>query len=304
MMMEKAVKKSFISRGMRLAVCIAAASISAEAFQGDSLYRNAVEVQRSTLAEELSTQKDIEEINFGFPNDRLEVDISYDYLDPYSIYEDWTALNFRYYDKISNDLTLLYQGSAITRVEGNGFLGAVGAYKGWMERFYTYTQISAGTDSIYLPSFRIDHEFNYLFGEKKNIVGLVGLAYINQHDEHEDFIGSLGVTYYSADYNIGYRIFFNRSDPGSINSTSHIISLGVGHEKDQWVYVDVAFGNPSYLSTITPDYQQIEQNTVAVYLKYRKWLDEDSGFYAETGYFNLENEYDKYNFRIGYFQEF
>lgn len=302
--MEKRSYQYIITAGVKIAFLTVVWSLSAEAFQGGSLYRNAVQTQREVLAQKISSEEELKDVDFGFPNDRLEIDISYDYLDPYSIYEDWTALNFRYYDKRSNDLTILYQGSAITRVEGGGFLGAVGAYKGWAERFYTYTQISAGTDTVYLPAFRIDHEFNYMFGKDKNIVGLLGLTYINQHDEHEDFIGSVGVTYYSADYNIGYRIFFNQSDPGSVNSTSHIVSLGVGHEKDQWVYVDVAFGNPAYLSTITPDYETVRNDSAAVYLKYRKWLDKMSGFYAETGFFNLGSEYDKYNFRLGYFQEF
>jgi len=275
-----------------------------QAYQGGALYRNAVKTQRDALASRINSQKSSEEIDFGFPGDRLEVDVSYDYLDPYSTYKDWTALNFSYYDKISNDLTMLYQGSAITRVEGNGFLGAIGMYKGWMDRFYTFTQISAGTNVEYLPAFRIDHEFNYMFGKDKNIVGLLGFTYINQHDEHEDFIGSVGVTYYSEDYNIGYRVFFDQSDPGSVNSISHIISLGIGHEKDQWIYIDVAFGNPAYLSTITPNNETVRNDSSAVYLKYRKWLDENSGFYAETGFFNLGTEYDKYNFRLGYFKEF
>jgi YaiO family outer membrane protein len=296
------------SMGMKvlplLPLLILMSSISAEAYQGGSMYKNAVETQRNMFSSMINSPDGIDGIDFGFPNDRLEVDVSYDYLDPYDIYEDWTALNVSYYDKISNDMTILYQASGITRVEGEGFLGAVGVYKGWQERFYTFTQISAGTDTPYLPAFRIDQEFNYLFGEKKNIVGLLGFTYINQHDIHEDFIGSLGVTYYSEDYNIGYRIFFNQNDPGSVNSTSHIISLGVGHEKDQWIYVDVAFGNPAYLSTITPDYEAVNQDTVGVYLKYRKWIDENSGFYAETGFFDLDPEYKKYNFRIGYFKEF
>jgi len=273
-----------------------------QAIQGSSLYREAVQSQRSFFS--ALVDSDSEDIDFGFANDRLEIDLSYDYLNPYGIYGDWTALNFRYYDKIANDLTILYQASAITRVEGGGFLGAIGAYKGWFDRFYTYTQLSAGTESVYLPTFRLDQEFNYLFGEHKNIVGLLGFTYINQFDEHEDFIVSLGLTYYSADYNIGYRVFFNESDPGSIKSNTHIISLGVGHEKDQWIYVDVSFGDPSYLSTITPVYERLSYDMVAVYLKYRKWVNEDSGFYAETGLFELGSEYTKYNFRLGYFKEF
>jgi len=270
------------------------------AFQSSSMYKNAVEMQRSIFADIINDDG----INYGLPTDRLEIDVSYDYLDPYDTYGDWKALNFSYYDQISNDLTILYQASGITRIEGDGLLGAIGIYKGWFERFYTYTQITAGTESEYLPAFRIDQEFNYMFGEAKNIVGLIGFTYINQYDEHEDYIGSLGITYYSEDYNIGYRIFFNRSDPGSIYSTSHIISLGIGHEKDQWIYIDVAFGNPAYLSTITPEYETVKNDTLGIYLKYRKWLDQDSGFYAETGYFDLSSEYKKYNFKLGYFQEF
>lgn len=273
------------------------------AYQGAGMYRNATETQRNMFARMIN-DPNLEDIDFGFAGDRLEVDISYDYLDPNETYGDWTALNFSYYDKISNSLTILYQGSAITRIEGEGLLGAIGAYKGWAERFYTFTQVSAGSDSEYLPALRLDQEFNYLFGEKKNIVGLLGFTYINQHDAHEVYTGSIGVTYYAADYNIGYRAFFHQNNPGSIYSNSHILSLGVGHEKDQWVYIDLAYGNPAYLSLVTPDYQEVQNDTLGISVKYRKWLNENSGFYAETGFFNLEGGYQKYNFRIGYFKEF
>ncbi len=279
-------------------------SMNSQIALASTMHKNLAEKPQSLHISSSQKEEESNETDIGLPGDQLNIDVSYDYLDPNSAYGDWKALNFSYYDKISNDLTMLYQGSVITRIEGDAVLGAVGIYKGWGERFYTFTQFSAGTNSEYLPAFRLDQEFNYKFGEKKNIVGLLGFTYLKQYDQHEEFMGSLGITYYSEGYTIGYRAFLHKSNPGSVYSTSHIVSLEVGHEKDQWVSVDFSYGNPAYLLITVPSNNEVKENTLGISLKYKKWLNTNSGFYTQTGFFNLESEYEKYNFGIGYFREF
>lgn len=279
-------------------------SINSQAALANNMYSNSVEAQRTAITKGLS-QEDNQKNYVELSGSRLDIDIGYEYLDPNDIYGEWKSFNIGYYQKVSSDVTMLYQVGTFSReVEGDAVLGSVGIYKSWNDRMYTFTQVTMGSHIEYLPSFRIDNDINYLFGEEKNIVGLIGMTYINQYDEHEDFIVSAGVTYYQDGYNIGYRAFLNRSDPGKLYSTNHVISLGIGHEKDQWIYLDLSYGNPTYLSTIPNDYQTVNNDAFSVSLKYRKWLDDNSGFYAQTSFFDLSDEYQKYEFRVGYFVEF
>jgi len=236
--------------------------------------------------------------------DRFEVSIGYEYLDPSSLYGAWKSLNLAYYQKVSQDLTLLYQAGLFNRDEGSGGLFALGAYKDWTPSLYTFSQISAGSNTDYLPKIRLDHDFYYKFGEKKEWVGILGLTYIDYHDVHKDTILSLGMTYYAPTYNITYRHFFNQSDPGNISSGTDLLSIGYGKEKDQWTYFDISYGNQAYQSLLDSGYSYINEDALNVKLTHRRWTDENSGWFGSIGYFDLDHGYKKYLFQVGYFIEF
>lgn len=236
--------------------------------------------------------------------DRIDVSFTYEYLDPSSDYGSWKNFNLSYYQKYSKDLTLVYQAGFFNRDEGSGTLFALGAYNDWNPSLYTYSQITVGTDTDYLPKYRLDHDFYFKFGEHKQWVGILGLTYIDYHDVHSDTIGSVGLTYYGPRYNATYRFFVNNSDPGSVNSNTHLLSIGYGAEKEYWTYFDISYGNQAYLSTLDPNYQNVDNDAFDTRLSHRHWLTENTGVFGSVGYFNLNDGYDKYLFQIGYFKEF
>jgi len=69
------------------------------------------------------------------------------------------------------DFTWFADMSVYTRPEGDGVLGALGAYTGLDAILYTYTALSTGTNTVYLPQVRIDQDFNIKFGPEKSLYG-------------------------------------------------------------------------------------------------------------------------------------
>ena len=236
--------------------------------------------------------------------DRLDVSFTYEHLDPSSDYGSWKNFNLSYYQKYSNDLTLVYQAGFFNRDEGSASLFSLGAYKDWTPNLYTFSQFSLGTDSEYLPEYRLDHDFYYKFGERKQWVGILGFTYIDYYDTHSDTIVSVGTTYYAPKYNVTYRFFVNNSDPGSVDSNTHLLSVGYGAEKEYWTYFDISYGNQAYQSILDSGYSNFDEDALNIQLKHRHWLTENTGIFGSLGYFNLDNGYDKYLFQIGYFKEF
>ncbi|MBT8343586.1 MAG: YaiO family outer membrane beta-barrel protein [Sulfurovum sp.] len=236
--------------------------------------------------------------------DRLDVSFTYEYLDPSSDYGSWKNFNLSYYQKYSKELTLVYQVGFFNRNEGSATLFSLGGYKDWTPSLYTFSQLTVGTDSEYLPRYRLDHDFYYKFGERKQWVGILGFTYIDYYDEHSDTIASVGMTYYAPKYNLTYRFFANNSDPGSVNSNTHLLSMGYGAEKEFWTYLDISYGNQAYQSTLIPGGLNVDNDAFDSKLSHRHWLTENSGIFGAVGFFNLNDGYDKYLFQIGYFKEF
>ncbi|MCE5194233.1 MAG: YaiO family outer membrane beta-barrel protein [Nitrospiraceae bacterium] len=236
---------------------------------------------------------------------RIEAVFSYEYLNPNETYGEWKGLSLAFYRTPSSDLTYFIQGGTFWRKEGNGFTGTVGAYKDWLERLYTYSAVSAGTNSEYLPKFRIDHDFNFKLGPEKNIVWIAGISYLQYFGDHRDLILSTGVAlYYPEDWVWEYRIFRNDSSPGNVISYSHLISAGYGREKWQWTYLDVSFGNQAYNATNLESPEKVDQNALRVGLRNKTWIGKDYGVMGDVSFFKLQDGYKKYGFSLGVFKEF
>ena len=236
--------------------------------------------------------------------DRVDVSFTYEHLDPSSDYGSWKNFNISYYQKYSKELTLVYQAGFFNRDEGSATLFSLGAYKDWNPSLYTFSQLTFGTDSEYLPKYRLDHDFYYKFGESKQWVGILGFTYIDYYNVHSDTIASIGTTYYAPKYNVTYRFFINSSDPGNVNSNTHLLSVGYGAEKEYWTYFDISYGNQAYQSIYDGGYSNFNEDALNIQVKHRHWLTENTGIFGSIGYFNLDNGYDKYLFQIGYFKEF
>lgn len=235
---------------------------------------------------------------------RLEANLSYEYLSPDSAYGSWKTLSFGFYDKPRKDLTYFIQLGAFSRKSGEALLGTLGAYKDWGSRLYTYSALSTGTNSDYLPQIRIDHDFNIKLGAMKNFVWTAGASYLKYFDVHKDMLLSTGITFYFDRWIGGYRVFRNESDPGSIVSYSHLISAGYGREGWQWTYLDLSFGKQAYLPAYLASPEEVRQNSLYTSLKHRHWIGKDYGIFGDLSYFKLKDGYDKYGFSLGVFREF
>ena len=235
---------------------------------------------------------------------RIEASFSYEYLSPHETYGDWNTANIAFYSKQSPTFTYFIEGSIFNRYEGNGIVGVVGAYKDWTSFLYTYSAVSAGTNTSYLPKFRIDHDFNFKLGANKKYVLTAGITYIDYFTDHRDLIVSGGPTVYWNRWILQYRLFHNESNPGSVESYSHLISVGYGEEGWQWTYLNISFGKQAYTATYLATPEAVNSDSLNLSLLHRHWLGKHYGIFGETSYFKLENGYEKVGLLLGVFHEF
>lgn len=235
---------------------------------------------------------------------RIEIGGSYETLSPKSTYGDWKTGGITFFHKPKTDFSYLVGSNLFSRKEGQAGLIWGGAYKDWSEWLYTYTSLSFGSQSSYLPKYRFDNEFNFKVGEKKSLVPSLGFSYIKYHDVHKDSVLSLGFTYYQDWWNFSYRHFINKSGPGNVSSSSDFISLGIGKEKKHWTYFDFSFGKQAYLATYLANPQEVRQSSIYAAVKHRHWIKENFGIFGDVSYFKLRGGYEKYGFGLGFFREF
>ena len=235
----------------------------------------------------------------------FEVQYNYERLDPYSEYGEWNSIDMMLYGKEGETWTPFVGGSVIDRkIEGSAALGVLGTYKDWTDWLYTYSSISFGTNSEYLPKYRLDHEFNFKLGPEQQYVLTAAGTYIKYWDVHKDIVLSLGGSIYYGKFIGTFRYFHNISKPGSVRSTSYLISLEYGAEKDQWTYLNVSWGKQAYLATNLSNPEEVRENSTIIGIGHRHWLNDTFGLIGELEYMRLEDSYNKYRISGGFFMDF
>ena len=232
---------------------------------------------------------------------RMEIDLGYASVS--DGFGSWKSSRVMY---LRRELTYTYflEMEGFVRNDGNGVLWTGGIYKDWNPGFYTYTALASGTNSDYLPQFRIDHDLNFKFGKNREFVWTVGAAYIDYHVDHRDFVLSTGLTGYFDKWILGYRVFWNVSSPGRVGSFSQTFDVTYGKEGEHWTSLIFSYGNQAYSSTDLASPETIDQTSREVLLKHRHWIGENWGLYGETSAFHLQDGYGKYGFRLGVFWDF
>ena len=235
---------------------------------------------------------------------RIETSYSFEHLDPNSTYGNRYSGDLSFFSNPCKGFTYFVKSNYYNRMEGSATGGAAGTYIDWFDSLYTYSSVSAGRRSEYLPKIRLDHDFNFKMGQKKNLVLTTGLTYIDYFTDHKDVILSGGPTLYLNPVILQYRLFHNQSSPGSVVSYSHLISLGYGEENWQWTYLIFSFGKQAYLATALSSPEEIDKNSFDVTLRHRHWLDSSYGIFGDVSYFKLQDGYDKTGICFGLFYEF
>lgn len=235
---------------------------------------------------------------------RMEAAYSFESLSPNDVYGDWKTGTISFYDNPASGFTYFLKGGLYNRPEGNGKLGTMGAYVDWSDSLYTYSAVTGGSNSIYLPKTRYDHEFNYKFGPRKQYIFTCGITLIDYFTEYSDLILDAGPTVYWQKFVFQYRFFHNISDPGDVTSDSHLLSIGYGEEGRHWTYVSLSAGNQAYLVTYVDRDLTFDNSSYDINLQHRHWIGQDYGVFGNLEYFNLENGYKKTGVSLGIFYEF
>ncbi|MCX8031624.1 MAG: YaiO family outer membrane beta-barrel protein [Thermodesulfovibrionales bacterium] len=235
---------------------------------------------------------------------RLDFEFSHELLSPKKIYGTWNSTNLNFFHRPIETFTYFLGVSGFSRKEGQALQLTGGVYKDWKDWLYTYSALSCGTNSSYLFRYRLDHEFFFKLGKKKNIAPSIGVSHIKYFSPHKDLITLGGLTYYGDGFNITYKHFINISEPGSIVSQSHMFSLEIGKDKKAFTYLNISFGKQAYLATYLASPEEIRQNSHYIVLKHRHWIGKFWGSIFGLNYLNLKEGYDKYGFSVGIFREF
>jgi len=235
---------------------------------------------------------------------RMEASYTFESLSPNEVFGDWKAGTLSFYDNPMSGFTYFVKGAFHNRPDGNGNLGTVGAYIDWSDAFYTYTAVTGGSHTNYLPEFRFDNDFNYKFGPQKQYIFTFGISTIDYYTDYSDLIFSAGPTMYWRDFVFQYRWFHNISDPGNVTSDSQLVSIGYGEEGRHWTFFNVSAGNQAYLVAYVDRDLTFDNSSYDVNLQHRHWIGQDYGVFGSLGYFKLKNGYDKTSFSCGVFYEF
>ncbi|MCS7243765.1 MAG: YaiO family outer membrane beta-barrel protein [Candidatus Calescibacterium sp.] len=243
--------------------------------------------------------------SFCFSYSRFECFYYYDYFDPIDNYGTYKTYGIRYFKKINDNQTNFFEYYFNDRYrEKKSSLFSLGMYKDWTKDLYTYSAVSFGTKSDYLPKFRLDNEFNYKTGKEKNLVFSLGTTYISYHNGYEDFTFSYGINYYFRSGVFSYKRLNSNINPGGTNPSSDLFSLGLGAEKKSWLYLNYSYGNQSYLANFYSLPFIFDKDFKFYQVSYRTWLSSNRGFMIEYNYLDLRDTYRKPGFMVGLFYEY
>lgn len=216
----------------------------------------------------------------------------------------WNSLNLNYFQKAREDTTVFAQIAGHSRPEGGGVYSNFGIIKDWSKSFYTQTSIGFGSNASYLPNLAIDQDFNFKFGKDNRYLWSLGASYFQYRDNSNSLILKAGFGFHQDKWAFDYRLFRNMSNPGSIESFSHLFSLAYGKEKKYWTTLTYSFGQQAYLASTLAIPAAVSNYSQYTSLNYRRWLGPHHGFIAEANFLHLIDAYDKLGFYLGYFHEY
>lgn len=234
---------------------------------------------------------------------RLDTSFSYESLSPNGPYGSWKAFNAAVYFPLPG-FSAFAQASSHSRRDGKGVVASGGGYKDWSPGFYTYTSLSGATNSVYLPKFRVDQDFNFKLLPKRNLVLTAGVSHIRYFDVHRDLVLSAGPTVYLGRLILSMKGMRNISDPGSVKSNTLVESAGYGEEGRQWTFLTASQGKQAYMATALASPQEVRQSAVSFTLNHRRWLKENFGLTGDVSWFELKQGYKKYGGSLGCFMNF
>ncbi|MDP8257130.1 MAG: YaiO family outer membrane beta-barrel protein [Candidatus Alcyoniella australis] len=239
---------------------------------------------------------------------RGDADFVWEHLTPNDDYGDWYSAYLTGYFRVHPRITPFAQLGMHTReLEGEAVTGTVGAYVNWFRYLSTYTALGTGTESLFTPMWRVDHDFTFILGSLP-LTFTLGAGHIQYWDDHHDWYVAAGPTLYLPYFIADYRLTRNESNPGAVESWSHGVTLGVGSEGLFWIFLGTTFAAQAYTATNVADRQEVRQDTWEINLSHSHWIGRTWGLKWQAAYLNLgdppKSGYEKWTAGIGVFKEF
>jgi YaiO family outer membrane protein len=233
-----------------------------------------------------------------FPQRSMEASLSYDYLTPDSVYNDWKSAEFKYFHRFDPHNTLMTGAGESIRDESFGWLQAA-LYRDWLSRLSTYTSLTGATQTKWMGNLRFDNDFNFKLGSDYRYIVTLGQTVIYYDKDKIDYLFSVGGILYLPHLILDGRYFINRSDPGSVWSNSERMSIGFGTRGEYWTTIIASTGAQKYMGL--GNLGLVNQNVSSVSLNQEIWMNPSGGIKLGIGYLTVKDGYDKYNATIGCF---
>ncbi len=218
----------------------------------------------------------------------------------------WDGVRLRY-TRTNKKHTWFLEANGYNRDESGGgeaFVGVGGLYIDWAKRIYTFSSISAGTDTWYSPKIRIDQDFNFKLGKSQQWVWVLGGTYVNYYSPQSVAIASTGMTYYMKGVILSYRFFYNIAYPGSLKSASNQLSADQGYWYKYMNTLTISGGKQAYMATYMDSPEAIDRNSLSVSFKSRYWVKKSWGFWGQASFTSVFDAYNVFGVGAGLFANF
>lgn len=236
-------------------------------------------------------------------NTRLDACYAYNPRAPSSEWDPIQEGTIRLFQKVGCTTTFVTTLSGFTRQEGNGIFGSVGVWHDWNDYIFTYTALSKGSNSVYLPKFRIDNDINIKFGSCRQFVVPLGFMYYDYYQSQSEIVLSTGLNYYIYKLLLSYRLFWHLNNPGSHQAISHKIGIDYTDEGNFNTSFSTMFGREAFDAIYLVDQQFVNRASFGFALAHRQWVGRRWGILAEAGYVWVESPYVVYRACLGIFKE-
>jgi YaiO family outer membrane protein len=243
---------------------------------------------------------------------RVDAGFNYDYLNPHPGFGDWWGGEAGIRAQVHPAVTVFGRLGGALRPGGadqpriDDVLGSAGVIAELHRDMSSTTTLLWGSNSVYLPTFEANQEFEIGFPVSDDVViaftpGLFYSKDIYRQSVVGFLIGPL-VHFYA--FAVGYSFLYGQVEPGNMKSMTHTFTGS--YDREGWFESSIAveFGNGNYLTTYAPVVVKENTQFVGVQLSHRHWIGVDGGLYGQLRFTKIYTEYEAWGGTIGGFYEF
>lgn len=173
----------------------------------------------------------------------------------------------------------------------------------WNPDWYSHLAVGSSSGGFFWPRLRVDAALSRKWLAQRNFVTTLGFTYFDAKDEFSDKTVSVeGAYFFSGPWVLQAGVKINRSDPGSVHSSSGFSAVSYGRAGEQLLVLRAEVGNQGY-QAIAEESVIVDFPFHTLSLTWRRWLGRDWGFNLRAESFH-SSAYDQRGFELGVFRAF